>query len=146
MSRDGPIILGNGKERPVCTGKWKEKVLPSALTFGDALHQARLGEEQHKQLSDLHRGRPPQQPGQRSQLQRLLAQVAKPSQRSLAEAHPSPGRNRLVSVFDVAACATMLVSVHSDNHRQTLQDKKGLELLLIQSVTVPQRRPGRSSA
>ncbi len=27
--------------------KWQEKVLPSASTFGDAMHQARLAEEQH---------------------------------------------------------------------------------------------------
>jgi len=37
--------------------KWQEKVLPSATTFSDALHQARLAEEQHKQLGELHKGR-----------------------------------------------------------------------------------------
>ena len=36
--------------------KWQEKVLPSsANTFGDALYQARVAEEQEKQLSDLHK-------------------------------------------------------------------------------------------
>ena len=38
--------------------KWQEKVVPSALTFADALHQARLAEDQDQQLSELHRGRP----------------------------------------------------------------------------------------
>ena len=37
--------------------KWQEKVLPSAATFSDALHQARLAEEQSRQLSELHKGR-----------------------------------------------------------------------------------------
>ena len=37
--------------------KWQEKVLPSAATFSDALHQARLAEEQSRQLGELHRGR-----------------------------------------------------------------------------------------
>ena len=36
------------------TYKWQEKVLPSASSFGDALHQARLAEEQHKQLNELY--------------------------------------------------------------------------------------------
>lgn len=35
--------------------KWQEKVLPSANTFDDALYQARIAEEQKRQLSDLHR-------------------------------------------------------------------------------------------
>ena len=35
--------------------KWQEKVLPSANTFDDALYQARIAEEQERQLSDLHR-------------------------------------------------------------------------------------------
>ena len=35
--------------------KWQEKVLPSAKTFADALHQARTAEEQEKQLSEMHR-------------------------------------------------------------------------------------------
>ena len=30
--------------------KWQEKVLPSAKTFHDALHQARAAEQQEKQL------------------------------------------------------------------------------------------------
>jgi len=34
--------------------KWQEKVLPSAKTFHDALHQARAAEQQEKQLSSLH--------------------------------------------------------------------------------------------
>ena len=34
--------------------KWQEKVLPSASSFGDVLHQARLAEGQHKQLNELH--------------------------------------------------------------------------------------------
>ena len=38
--------------------KWQEKVVPSALTFADALHQARLAEDQDQQLSELHQGRP----------------------------------------------------------------------------------------
>ena len=36
------------------TYKWQEKILPSASSFGGALHQARLAEEQHKQLNELH--------------------------------------------------------------------------------------------
>ena len=39
--------------------KWQEKVLPSAATFADALHQARAAEEQDTLLGELHRGRPP---------------------------------------------------------------------------------------
>ena len=35
--------------------KWQEKVLPSANSFHDALHQARVTEKQERQLSDLHR-------------------------------------------------------------------------------------------
>lgn len=35
--------------------KWQEKVVPSVETFSDALHQARLAEDQHKQLGDLSR-------------------------------------------------------------------------------------------
>jgi len=35
--------------------KWQEKVLPSANSFDDALYQARIAEEQERQLSDLHR-------------------------------------------------------------------------------------------
>ena len=34
--------------------KWQEKVLPSATTFADALHQARTAEEQEKQLGEMH--------------------------------------------------------------------------------------------
>ena len=34
--------------------KWQEKVLPSAKTFHDVLHQARAAEQQEKQLSSLH--------------------------------------------------------------------------------------------
>lgn len=33
---------------------WQEKVLPSAKTFSDALHQARVTEQQEKQLNRLH--------------------------------------------------------------------------------------------
>ena len=39
--------------------KWQEKVLPSAVTFPDALHQARAAEEQDTLLGELHHGRPP---------------------------------------------------------------------------------------
>ena len=39
--------------------KWQEKVLPSAATFADALHQVRAAEEQDTLLGELHRGRPP---------------------------------------------------------------------------------------
>ena len=42
--------------------KWQEKVLPSAATFSDALHQARLAEEQHRQLDELHKGRQLERP------------------------------------------------------------------------------------
>ena len=35
--------------------KWQEKVLPSAESFSDALHQARAAEEQEQQLVHLHR-------------------------------------------------------------------------------------------
>ena len=38
--------------------RWQEKVLPSATTFSDALHQARLAEDQERQLLELHRSRP----------------------------------------------------------------------------------------
>ena len=34
--------------------KWQEKVLPSAKTFSDALHQARAAEQQERQLIKLH--------------------------------------------------------------------------------------------
>ena len=34
--------------------KWQEKVLPSAETYVDALHQARANEEQSRQLANLH--------------------------------------------------------------------------------------------
>ena len=39
--------------------KWQEKVLLSAATFPDALHQARAAEEQDTLLGELHHGRPP---------------------------------------------------------------------------------------
>ena len=42
--------------------KWQKKVLPSAATFSDALHQARLAEEQHRQLDELHKGRQLERP------------------------------------------------------------------------------------
>ena len=38
------------------TLKWQEKVLPSAATFADALHQARAAEEHAKQLNEIHKG------------------------------------------------------------------------------------------
>ena len=34
--------------------KWQEKVLPSAETFADCLHQARAAEEQERRLGELH--------------------------------------------------------------------------------------------
>ena len=34
--------------------KWQEKVLPSAKTFSDALHQAMAAEQQEKQLIKMH--------------------------------------------------------------------------------------------
>lgn len=34
--------------------KWQEKVLPSAETFADGLHQARASEEQTPQWANLH--------------------------------------------------------------------------------------------
>ena len=34
--------------------KWQEKVLPSAKSFSDALHQARAAEQQEKQLTKMH--------------------------------------------------------------------------------------------
>ena len=34
--------------------KWQEKVLPSAESFSDSLHQARAAEEQERQLNELH--------------------------------------------------------------------------------------------
>ena len=34
--------------------KWQEKVLPSAVTFADPLHQAWTAEEQEKQLGEMH--------------------------------------------------------------------------------------------
>ena len=40
----------------------QEKVLPSAATFADALHQACAAEEQDTLLGDLHRRRPPDKP------------------------------------------------------------------------------------
>ena len=39
--------------------KWQEKVLPSAATFADALHQARAAKEQDALLGELHHGGPP---------------------------------------------------------------------------------------
>lgn len=42
--------------------KWQEKVLPSAVTFADAFHQARAAEEQDTLLGELHLGRPPDKP------------------------------------------------------------------------------------
>ena len=38
--------------------KWQERVLPSAATFADALHQARAAEEQERQLAELHKAKP----------------------------------------------------------------------------------------
>ena len=47
--------------------KWQEKVLPSAETFTDALHQARVMEEQARQLAKLHpTGNRQQHPSTRS--------------------------------------------------------------------------------
>ena len=43
--------------------KWQKKVLPSASTFSDALHQARAAEQQERQLSKMH---PPQRIGSKS--------------------------------------------------------------------------------
>ena len=37
--------------------KWQEKMVPSAKTFEDALHQARLAEEQGQQMSAIQRDR-----------------------------------------------------------------------------------------
>ena len=34
--------------------KWQKKVLPSASTFSDALHQAKAAEQQERQLSKMH--------------------------------------------------------------------------------------------
>ena len=42
--------------------KWQEKVLPSAKTFDEALHQARAAEQQEKQLSSLHHTEPSTKP------------------------------------------------------------------------------------
>ena len=42
--------------------KWQEKVLPSAATFADALHQAQAAKEQDTLLGELHRGCPPDKP------------------------------------------------------------------------------------
>ena len=39
--------------------KWQEKVLPSATTFSDALHQARLAEDQDRQLQEMHKSSRP---------------------------------------------------------------------------------------
>ena len=39
--------------------KWQEKVLPTAETFADALHQARTAEEQERQLIAMHRREAP---------------------------------------------------------------------------------------
>ena len=35
--------------------RWQEKVLPTAETFSDALHQAHAAEEQHRQLAAMHK-------------------------------------------------------------------------------------------
>ncbi len=35
--------------------KWQEKVLPTAESFSEALHQARTAEEQERQLAEMHR-------------------------------------------------------------------------------------------
>ena len=52
--------------------KWQEKVLPSAQTFADSLHQARTAEEQERQLNELHKthsssssAAPPSSPAER---------------------------------------------------------------------------------
>jgi len=42
--------------------KWQEKVLPSANSFVDDLHQARAAEEQKKQLLEIHDTTAPQKP------------------------------------------------------------------------------------
>ena len=39
--------------------KWQEKVLPTAKSFADALHQARTAEEQERQLAEIHKREPP---------------------------------------------------------------------------------------
>ncbi len=51
---------------------WQEKVLPSAETFADALHQARAAEEQDRQLGEMHptRGGLPRPEGQPDKVQR----------------------------------------------------------------------------
>ena len=45
--------------------KWQKKVLPSASTFSDALHQARAAEQQERQLSRMH---PPPRPTLKSRV------------------------------------------------------------------------------
>ncbi len=40
--------------------KWHEKVLPTAESFTEALHQARTAEEQERQLAEMHKREPPQ--------------------------------------------------------------------------------------
>ncbi len=37
--------------------RWQEKVVPSASTFADALHKARVVEEHDRQLAEIHKGR-----------------------------------------------------------------------------------------
>lgn len=44
----------NMLKRDLFVLKWQEKVLPSAETYVDALHQARANEEQSRQLANLH--------------------------------------------------------------------------------------------
>ncbi len=41
---------------------WQEKVLPTAESFADALHQARTAEEQQRQLAAMHKRDPPSRP------------------------------------------------------------------------------------
>ena len=69
--------------------KWQEKVLPSAETFYDALYQARVAEEQEKQLAAIHT-----RPEPRPFLKKFADQRDRPQSYSPAkESHPARDRS-----------------------------------------------------
>ena len=94
--------------------KWQEKVLPSANSFDDALYQARVAEEQERQLSDLHRRdlvpskhftlqrkRPPSLPGGDKEPSRitLKPEGAQPQSGGGASTQPKPFRGKCRKCF-----------------------------------------------
>ena len=94
--------------------KWQEKVLQSANSFDDALHQARAAEEQKKQLLEIHDTTAPQKPYyKRRVLAKLNHKVAtkEPHLMDLLEIKAES----LEHVTSVGAKITYIVSVLNGN-------------------------------